>query len=48
MNQQNSHIMKSSGTSATSAPQAPRILRYAADDTLESGLATQGIDSSSI
>ena len=48
MNQQNSHIMKSSGTSATSAPQAPSILRYAADDTLESGLATQGIDSSSI
>jgi hypothetical protein len=41
MNQRNSHIKKGSGTSATSAPQAPRILRYAADDTLESGLATQ-------
>jgi len=41
MNQQNSHIKKSSSTSAASAPQAPRILRYAADDTLESGLATQ-------
>ena len=41
MNQQNSHIKKGSGTSAASAPQAPRILRYAADDTLESGLATQ-------
>ena len=41
MNQQNSHITKSSGTSAASAPQAPRILRYAADDTQESGLATR-------
>ena len=41
MNQQNSHIKKSSGTSTASAPQAPRILRYAVDDTLESGLATQ-------
>jgi hypothetical protein len=41
MNQQNSHIKKSSGTSTASAPQSPRILRYAADDTLESGLATQ-------
>ena len=41
MNQQNSHIKKSSSTSAASAPQAPRILRYAADDTLESALATQ-------
>jgi hypothetical protein len=41
MNQQNSHIMKSSSTSAASAPQAPRILRYAADDTQESGLATR-------
>jgi hypothetical protein len=54
MNQQNSHVTKSSGTSATSAPQAPRILRYATDDTLESGLATResalarfdGLDSS--
>ena len=41
MNQQNSHIKKSSSTSAASAPQAPRILRDAADDTLESALATQ-------
>ena len=41
INQQNSHIKKSSSTSALSAPQAPRILRYAADDTLESALATQ-------
>ena len=41
MNQQNSHIKKGSGTSAVSAPQAPRILRYAADSTLESALATQ-------
>jgi hypothetical protein len=41
MNQQNSHTKKSSSTSAASAPQAPRILRYTADDTLESGLATQ-------
>ena len=41
MNQQNSHIKKSSSTSAVSAPQAPRSLRYAADDTLESALATQ-------
>jgi hypothetical protein len=41
MNQQNSHIKKSSSTSAASAPQAPRILRYATDDTLESALATQ-------
>ena len=41
MNQQNSHIKKSSSTSAASAPQAPRILRYAADDTLESALATE-------
>ena len=40
MNQRNSNIKKGSGTSAASAPQAPRILRYAADDTLESGLAT--------
>jgi hypothetical protein len=38
---QNSHIKKGSGTSAASTPQAPRILRYAANDTLESGLATQ-------
>jgi hypothetical protein len=41
MNQQNSHVKKSSGTSAASTPQAPRILRYAGDDTLESGLATR-------
>jgi hypothetical protein len=41
MNQQNSHVTKSSGTSVASAPQAPKILRYAADDTLESGLATR-------
>ena len=41
MNQQNSHIKKSSSTSAASAPQAPRILRYAVDDTLESALATE-------
>jgi hypothetical protein len=41
MNQQNSNIKKGSGTSVASAPQAPRILRYAADDTLESGLASQ-------
>jgi hypothetical protein len=40
-NQQNSHIKKSLSTSAASAFQAPRILRYAADDTLESALATQ-------
>ena len=40
MNQQNSHIKKGLDTSAASPPQAPRILRYAADDTLESGLAT--------
>jgi hypothetical protein len=54
MNQQNSHVTKSPGTSVASAPQAPRILRYAADDTLESGLATRelalarfdGLDSS--
>jgi hypothetical protein len=54
MNQQNSHVTKSLGTSVASAPQAPRILRYAADDTLESGLATResalaqfdGLDSS--
>jgi hypothetical protein len=41
MNQQNSHIKKGLGTSAASASQDPRILRYTADDTLESGLATQ-------
>jgi hypothetical protein len=54
MNQQNSHVTKSPGTSAASAPQTPRILRYAADDTQESGLATRelalarfdGLDSS--
>ena len=54
MNQQNSHIKKGSGTSAASAPQAPMILRYVGDDTLESGLATRestlarfdGLDSS--
>jgi hypothetical protein len=39
MNQQNSHKKKSLSTSAVSVPQTPRILRYAADDTLESGLA---------